>query len=214
MLVIGLVVIGFVLFLSAGTTRYWQAWVYLGVGTVTSTLLTLYVIKDPILLENRTRVGLSAEQRPIQKVIVWCMGLLWIGLFVVPGLDRRYGWSSMPSWLSIGGYLVVIVSMWMAYRVFKENSFASATVEIAGEQKVITAGPYAIVRNPMYSSAMVYFIAMSLSLGSYWGLVPSILMTLGFALRLSDEEKFLSENLSGYTEYCDKVKYHLIPFVW
>lgn len=214
MLVIGLVVIGFLLFLSAGTTRYWQAWVYLGVGAVTSALLTSYVIKDPILLENRTRVGLSAEQRPIQKAIVWCMGFLWIGLFVVPGLDRRYGWSSMPSWLSIGGNLLVIASMWMVYRVFKENSFASATVEIGREQKVITAGPYAIVRNPMYSSAMVYFIAMSLSLGSYWGLVPSILMPLGFALRLTDEEKFLSENLSGYTEYCDKVKYHLIPFVW
>jgi protein-S-isoprenylcysteine O-methyltransferase Ste14 len=213
-LVIGLLLIGLVLFLSAGTIRYWQAWVYLAVGALTCTLLTFYVMKDPILLENRAKGGLNAEQRPLQKIIVRCMGLLWIGEFLVPGLDRRFGWSNMPSWLSIGGDLLVVLSMWMVYRVLKENSFASATVEIGKEQKVITAGPYAIVRNPMYSSAMVYFVAMSLSLGSYWALIPSILMTLGFAWRLSDEEKFLSENLPGYTEYCDKVKYHLIPLVW
>jgi protein-S-isoprenylcysteine O-methyltransferase Ste14 len=214
MLVIGFVVMGLALFLSAGTIQYWQAWVYLAVGAVTSTLLSLFIMKDPMLLESRTKVGLTAEQRPVQKVIVWCMGLVWIGSFVVPGLDRRFGWSSMPSWLSIGGNLLIVVSMWMVYRVFKENSFPSATVEIGKEQKVITAGPYAIVRNPMYSSAMVYFVAMSLSLGSFWGLIPSILMTLGFALRLSDEEKLLAQNLPGYMDYCSKVRWHLVPGIY
>lgn len=214
MLFFGLVVIGLLLFRSAGTIQYWQAWVYLAVGAVTSTLLTLSITKDPTLLENRSKTGVAAEQRPIQKVIVWCMGLVWIGSFVVPGLDRRYGWSSMPTWLSIGGNLLVIASMWMVCRVFKENSFASATVEIGEEQKVITTGPYAIVRNPMYSSATVYFIAMSLALGSYWGLIPSVLMTLGFVWRLFDEEKFLAQNLAGYTEYCAKVRWHLIPGVF
>jgi protein-S-isoprenylcysteine O-methyltransferase Ste14 len=214
MFVIGFVFIGIVLFLAAGTMQYWQAWIYLAVSGVTSVLLTLYITKDPILLENRTKVGLNAELRPIQKILVWCMGLVWIGLFLVPGLDRRFGWSSVPSWLSIGGDLLVIVSMWMVYRVFKENSFASATVEIGKEQKVITAGPYAIVRNPMYSSAVVYFIGMSLSLGSYWGLLPSIFMTLGFVWRLLDKEKFLAQNLPDYAEYCAKVHWHLVPGIF
>lgn len=116
----------------------------------------------------------------------------------------------MPSWLSIAGDLLIIVSLWMVYRVFKENSFASSTVELSEEQKVISTGPYAIVRNPMYSSAAVYFVTMSLALGSYWGLIPSVLMILGLVWRLFDEEKFLSRNLPGYTEYCAKVHWRLI----
>jgi protein-S-isoprenylcysteine O-methyltransferase Ste14 len=161
--VIGLVVIGLVIFLSAGTIQYWQAWVFLGVGAVASILLTLYIIKDPILLEGRTKkIGLTAEQRPIQKVIVWCLGLLWVAAFIVPALDRRFGWSDAPSWLSIAGDVFILVSMWTVCRVFKENSFGSTTVEISREQKVISTGPYAIVRNPMYSSAIIYFVGMSL----------------------------------------------------
>jgi protein-S-isoprenylcysteine O-methyltransferase Ste14 len=104
--------------------------------------------------------------------------------------------------------------MWMVYRVFKENSFGSTTVEVTNNQKVISTGPYAIVRNPMYTSAAVYFIGMSLSLGSYWGLIASVLTIFGFVLRLLDEEKFLAQNLPGYTEYEKKVRYHLVPFVW
>jgi protein-S-isoprenylcysteine O-methyltransferase Ste14 len=214
MLVIGFVIIGLVISLSAGTIQYWQAWVFLGVGAVTSILLTLYIIKDPILLEGRTKIGLTAEQRPIQKVIVWCIGLLWFAAFIIPGLDRRFGWSSVPLWLIIVGDILIILSMWMVYRVFKANSFGSATVEISKEQKVISTGPYAIVRNPMYSCAIVYFIGMSLALGSYWGIVPSGLVALGFVWRLFDEEKFLAENLYGYREYCAKVRWHLIPGIF
>lgn len=214
MLVIGLAIMGLALFLSAGTVNYWQAWAYLGVGAATSILLTLYMIKDPILLANRTKAGPTAEQRPAQKIIVWCMLLPWIGIFIIPGLDRRFGWSNVPFWLSIGGDLLIVVSMWMVYRVFKENSFASATVEIGKEQRVISTGPYAIVRNPMYSCAVVYSIAMALALGSYWGLIPSVFTALGFVWRLFDEEKLLTKNLLGYTEYCAKVRWHLIPGIF
>ena len=214
MLVMGFVVIGLVLFLSAGTIQYWQAWTYLAVGFVTSMLLTLYIMKDPILLESRVRGGPTAEQRPIQKIIVLFMGLLAVAGYIVPALDHRFDWSSVPSWLSIAGDILIIVSMWAVYRVFKENSFGSTTVEISKEQKVISTGPYAIVRNPMYACAILYFPGVTLALGSYWGLIPSLLMAFGFAWRLLDEEKLLSENLPGYPEYCDKVKYHLIPFVW
>ena len=102
----------------------------------------------------------------------------------------------------------------MVYRVFKENSFGSATIEIGKEQKVITPGPYAIVRNPMYLCAAVYFIAMSLALGSYWGLIPAVLTILGLVWRLFDEEKFLAQSLPGYPEYCAKVRWHLIPGIF
>ncbi len=210
-LVVCFVLIALALFLSAGTINYWQAWVYLAVGALSSVPLTLYIIKDPILLESRTKAGPMAEKRPIQKVIVLIAGLPAIATFIVPGLDHRFGWSSVPSWLSLIGDLLILLSMWMVYRVFKENSFGSATVEVSKNQKVISTGPYAIVRNPMYSSAAVYFIAMSLALGSYWGLIPAVLTILGLVWRLFDEEKFLAKNLPGYREYCAKVRWHLVP---
>ena len=213
-LVVSFALIGLALFLSAGTIRYWQAWVYLGIGAVSSVPLMLCIVNDPILLENRTKAGPAAEQRLTQKIIVLAAGFPGVATFVVPGLDHRFGWSSVPPWLSIAGDLLILLSTWMVYRVFKENSFGSATVEIGKDQKVISTGPYAIVRNPMYSSAAVYFIGMSLALGSYWGLIPAILTILSLVWRLFDEEKFLAENLRGYSEYCAKVRWHLVPGVF
>lgn len=210
-LIVSFALIGLALFLLAGTIQYWRAWIYLGVGAVSSVPLTLYIVNDPILLENRTKAGPAAEQRPTQKIIVLVVGLAGIAIFVVPGLDHRFDWSSVPPWLSIAGDLLILLSIWMVYRVFKENSFASATVEIGKDQKVISTGPYAIVRNPMYSSAAVYFIGLSLALGSYWGLIPAILTILGLVWRLFDEENFLAENLPGYREYCATVRWRLIP---
>ncbi|HUD02454.1 MAG TPA: isoprenylcysteine carboxylmethyltransferase family protein [Candidatus Paceibacterota bacterium] len=214
MLVVGFVIIGAALFLAAGTIHYWQAWTYLAVGFVTSALLTLYIVSDPILLESRVKGGPTAEQRPLQKVIVLCLGLLCVAAYIMPVLDHRFGWSSVPSWLSIIGNMLIIVSMWAVYRVFKENSFGSTTVEISKEQKVISTGPYAIVRNPMYSCAILYFPGVTLALGSYWGLIPCVLIVLGFVWRLLDEEKFLSQNLSGYQEYKTKVRWHLVPGIF
>jgi len=213
-LVVGFVTIGLVLFLAAGTFNYWQAWVYLGAAAVSGILLDLYVMKDPKLLENRTKAGPAAEKRTIQKIIVLCAGIPGIATFIVPALDRRFGWSNVPFWLSLIGDLLILVGMWMVYRVFKENSFGSATVEIANDQKVISTGPYAIVRNPMYASAAVYLVGASLALGSYWGLIASVLTILGLVWRLFDEEKFLTQNLPGYKDYCAKVRWHLIPGIF
>src|SRR6516165_6744428 len=114
-LIISFVLIGLALFLSAGTINYWQAWVYLGVGAASSVPLTLHILNDPIHLENRTKAGPAAEQRPIQKIIVACSGIPGVAAFVVPGLDHRFGWSSVPSWLSIVGNVLIIVAMWMVY---------------------------------------------------------------------------------------------------
>lgn len=202
------------LFLSAGTIRYWQAWVYLGVLAASSVPLMLYMISDPVLLANRMKFGPAAEQRPLQKIIVASAGIPAVAAFIVPGLDRRFGWSDVPPWLAIAGDLLVLLSMWMVYQVFKANSFGSATVDIVKDQSVIDTGPYAIVRNPMYSSATLYFIATALALGSYWGLIPSALTILAFIWRLFDEEKFLTQNLPGYAAYCAKVRRHLIPGIF
>jgi len=145
---------------------------------------------------------------------VLCAGIPAIATFIVPALDRRFGWSNVPFWLSIAGDLLILVGLWMVFRVFKANSFASATIEIANDQKVISTGPYAIVRNPMYASAAVYLVGVSLALGSYWGLIAAILTTFGLVGRLLDEEKFLAQDLPGYTDYCAKVHWHLIPGVF
>ena len=209
--IVSFVLIALALFASAGTIDYWQAWGYLGIGAMTSILVTLSIIKDPILLESRTKGGPTAEKRPVQKLIVLCAGLSVTAAFIVPGLDRRFGWSTLPPWLSIIGDLMIIVSMWMVDRVFKENSFGATTVEIAKGQKVISTGPYAIVRNPMYSSAALYFVGLSLALGSYWGLIASVLTILGLVWRLFDEEALLAGELPGYAEYCARVRWHLIP---
>lgn len=214
MLVVGFVVIGLILFLAAGTVGYWQGWACLGVGVVSMVLLTLYTVKDPVLLEGRTKAGPLAEQRTAQKIIVLCSMIPLIATFILPPLDYRFRWSHVPSWLSIVGDLLILVSMWMVYRVYRENSFGAATVGIARDQKVISTGPYAIVRNPMYSSAAVYIIALPLALGSYWGLIASVLTILGLIWRLFDEEKFLAQNLSGYKEYCARVRWHLIPAIF
>ena len=211
---ISFVLIALALFLTAGTVDYWRAWVYLGTGAVTCLPLVLYIVKDPILLENRTKGGPTAEQRRTQKIIVLCSGLSGIAAFIIPGLDHRFGWSSVPSWLSVVGDILIIVSMWMVVRVFKANSFGSAVVEVVQGQEVITTGPYAIVRNPMYSSAVVYFIGMPLALGSYWALFASVLTIFGLVWRLFDEEKFLAQTLPGYTYYCAKVRWHLVPGIF
>ncbi len=213
-LVMTFVVIALALFASAGSVDYWQAWVFLGIGFASSALLTSFISRDPALLERRTKGGPTSEQRPAQKIIVLFAGLPAIAAFLIPGFDRRFHWSSVPPSLSIFGELLITVSLWMVYRVFRENSFGSATVEIANDQKVISTGPYAIIRNPMYACAAVYFIGLSLALGSWWGLIPSFLTILGLVWRLLDEERFLCKNLSGYKEYCDKVRWHLIRGVF
>ncbi len=202
------------IFLSAGTTDYWQAWVYLAVVAVTSIPLTLLITQSPRLLEARRNAGPGAEKRPVQKLIVSLSGLPAIAAFIVPGLDHRFNWSNVPSWLVIAGDLLVVFGMWMVRRVFKENSFGSATVAIAEDQKVISTGPYAIVRHPMYASAMVYTVGMALALGSYWGLLAAFLIVLCLIWRLFDEEKLLVSKLCGYKEYRARVRWRLVPGVF
>jgi protein-S-isoprenylcysteine O-methyltransferase Ste14 len=213
-LVVGFLAIGLGLFVAAGTTSYWQAWVYLVVGAAMSAVVTHRIVNDPRLLDSRQKAGPKAEQRPIQKLIITCTMPAVVAAYIIPGLDRRFEWSNVPAALCVAGDVLIVASMWMIDRVFRANSFGAATVQVTEGQQVISTGPYAIVRNPMYSGAAVYLVGLALALGSYWALVPSALTILGLVLRLFDEEALLVRELPGYAAYCARVRWHLVPGVF
>ena len=209
------VVMGLLLFVPAGTVHYWQAWVYLSIFTSAALLTTLYLMrKDPALLERRMSGGPMAEKQPAQKVIMLFTSIGFIALLAVPALDRRFGWSAIPLGVVVAGDVLVAVGFYLISFVYRENTFTSATIEVAENQTVISTGPYAIVRHPMYASASLYLVGTPLALGSYWGLVPIAAMMPFLIWRLLDEERFLARNLPGYTEYQKRVPHRLVPFVW
>src|SRR5262249_36228750 len=180
----------------AGTTHYWQAWAYLAVYFGASLFIMLYLMKrDPALLERRMSGGPAAEKEKVQKVIMLLMSLGFITLLVVSALDRRMEWSHVPPSVTILGDILVATCWFIVFIVFRENSFTSATIEVAGDQRVISTGPYAVVRHPMYAGGLLLVIGTPLALGSYWGL-PAIAVMMPLLLwRLYDEERFLSKNL-------------------
>ncbi len=208
------IVMGLLLFVPAWTVQYWQAWVYLSSFTGTSILTTLYLMRhDPAPLERRMRGGPTAERRPAQRLIMLCTSIGFIALLVVPALDFRFRWSAVPPGGVVVGDVFVVIGFYFISLVYRENTFTSATIEVAEDQKVISTGPYAIVRHPMYASASLYLLGTPLALGSYWGLVAFGVMIPFLLWRLFDEERFLAKNLPGYTEYQKRVRYHLVPFL-
>jgi protein-S-isoprenylcysteine O-methyltransferase Ste14 len=209
------IVIGLLLFVPAWTVHYWQAWVYLSLFTGTSILTTLYLIRhDPALLERRMRAGPTAEKRPAQRGIMLCTSIGFIALLVVPALDFRFGWSAVPLGGVVVGDVLVVTGFYGISLVYRENTFTSATIEVVKDQQVISTGPYAIVRHPMYASASLYLLGTPLALGSYWGLVVLGAMLPFLLWRLFDEERFLAKNLPGYTAYQQRVRHRLVPGVW
>ena len=209
------VAMGLLLFVPAGSVHYWQAWVYLSIFMGASVLTTLYLMrKDPALLERRMSAGPTAEKRPAQKFIMLCTSIGFAALLVVPALDHRFGWSTVPLGGVVAGDVLVAIGFYLIYLVYRENTFASATIQVAENHKVISTGPYAIVRHPMYASASLYLLGTPLALGSYWGLVPIATMMPFLIWRLFDEERVLAKNLPGYTEYQKRVRHRLVPFVW
>ena len=208
-------VMGLLLFIPAWTIHYWQAWVYLSIFTGASFLTTLYLMKnDQALLKRRMRGGPTAEKQRIQKLIMLCVSIGFIALLVVPALDHRFRWSAMPLSGVIVGDVLVAIGFYFIFLVYKENTFTSATIEVAEDQRVISTGPYAIVRHPMYASASLYLIGTPLALGSFWGFLALAAMMPFLIWRLYDEESFLARNLSGYTKYQKKVRYRLVPLIW
>jgi len=209
-LVVLATVMGALLLVSAGTIHYWQAWQFLGIYFAASILISVYLIKKD-LLKRRMAGGPTAEKAKPQKVIMVFASIGFIALLVVPGLDRRNGWSHVSTIGVVLGDLLVAAGWLIIFMVFRENSFASATIDIAADQKVISTGPYSIVRHPMYVGGLLLFLGMPLALASYWGLV-AVAATVPFLVwRIFDEERFLRRNLAGYREYCAIQHWRLIP---
>jgi protein-S-isoprenylcysteine O-methyltransferase Ste14 len=214
-LVVLMLVFAALLFASAGTLDYWQAWTFLAVYFVSSLAITLYLVKrDPELLKRRMKGGPFAEKKTAQKIIMSLTSLGFIALLVVPALDHRFGWSYIPASVALAGDLIVALGFFAISLVFKENSFTSATIELSVDQRVISTGPYALVRHPMYAGALVMLAGIPIALGSWWGLLVVVAIMPALIWRLIDEERFLARNLPGYVEYQRKVRYRLLPLVW
>jgi protein-S-isoprenylcysteine O-methyltransferase Ste14 len=208
-------VMGLLLFVPEGTVQYWQAWTYLGIYFGASFLITLYLVKkDPALLKRRLSGGPTAEKEKSQKIIMLLTTIGFFALLVVSALDYRFMWSCVPLYAVIGGDILTALWFYIIFLVFKENTFSSATIEITEHQRVISTGPYAIVRHPMYAGGLLLFIGTPLALGSYWGLIAFITVLPALIWRLSAEEMFLAKNLPGYVEYCAKVHWRLVPGIF
>lgn len=210
-----MVVLALALFLSAGSLNFWQAWVFLAVFSGCTILITAYLIKyDQKLLAGRVYAGPIAETQKSQQIIQSLASLFFIGLFIVPGLDFRFRWSVVPPVVSLISEGCVALGFYIVFLVFRENTYASGVIEVANEQKVISSGPYSVLRHPMYAGASLLLLFTPLALGSWVAIPFPLPLILVVAVRLLDEEKFLLAHLSGYEEYRQKVRYRLIPFIW
>lgn len=209
------VVMGALLFGLAGTMRYWQGWIYISIFMGASVLTTLDLVRrDPALLERRLRGGPTAERRPAQRIIMAFTSIGFTALLVVPALDHRFGWSHVPTGVVIAGDALVALGFLFIAIVYRVNTFTAATIQVAKDQTVISTGPYAIVRHPMYASALLYLGGTPPALGSWWGFIAIAAMVPFLVWRLVDEERMLAAELRGYPEYMQRVRHRLVPFIW
>ena len=205
-----------IIFIPAGTVDYWQGWAFAGTLMVSSLLVTIYMaLNDRELLESRLRTGPTAEKTSAQKVITAVGFVVFVAALVIIVLDHRLGWSPrVPAYLSISGDALAVLGILIYFLVVRENRYAASTIEVVEGQTVISTGPYAIVRHPMYAGAILVFLGTPLALGSWWGLLFTPLFIGWFAWRLLDEERFLRMKLRGYDAYMRMAPYRLVPYVW
>ena len=218
MLVFGLlelVIFGAILFLSAGTFNYWQAWAFLVVFAVSTWIPGIYLLRtNSVALQRRMHAGPTAETRTVQKVFIlgWYFSLA--AIFVASALDHRFGWSSVPTPICLVGLVLVAVGLTVMMLVVIQNNYAAATVRVEPGQKVISTGLYGLVRHPMYTGNVIMMVGIPVALGSYWGLAFVTLGLIVLVSRIRDEEKLLKDELGGYREYTQKVRYRLVPAMW
>jgi protein-S-isoprenylcysteine O-methyltransferase Ste14 len=203
------------IFLPAWTLDYWEGWLFSTVFLACSLMITLYLAaKDPGLLERRVKAGPRAEKEATQKIIVIGGLLSFAAMPVLSAIDHRLGWSSMPTSVVILGDVLIVLAYLGFYLVFRENTYSAATIQVSEGQKVVSTGPYAVVRHPMYSWALLMMLGIPLALGSWWGLLIVVPGVAGIVARLLDEEQFLVRKLAGYSDYMRKVRYRLVPLIW
>lgn len=205
------------LFVPAGTVRWPGAWVFLAIMAVASFWGFAWLGRhDPELLKERMRPPFQREQLTQDKLLMGTFLPLWLGWYVLMGLDRRLGWSSVPVSLQILGAILLCLGIWLSWQVLKENSYAAPVVKVQKERghKVVTTGPYAYVRHPMYASVIFFALGVPLLLGSWWGLLVSPLLLSVLALRAVLEERMLMAELEGYADYAQRVRYRFVPLLW
>lgn len=198
-----------------GVWRWWQAWAWLSCFAVCAVLITADLARrDPALLARRLSGGPWAEREPAQRRIMSALSLGWMALLVVPGLDRRFGLSHMPAALALVGDVATLVSYAAIAAVFRTNSHTAATIRVESGQRVVTTGPYGLVRHPMYAAALPMLLGMVLALGSWWSLAVLAAMLPFLILRILDEERVLKRDLPGYRAYMRQVRFRLVPGLW
>jgi len=209
---LGMIIVALMIFLPAGSSNYWQGWLFLATLFIPFLFVVAYLLKhDPELLERRMR---TKEKEAGEKTMIRLTQLLFFIGFLIPGFDYRYGWSNVPTWLVILSDIIMFLGYMVVFSVFRENTYTSRIVEVEKNQKVISTGPYSFVRHPMYAGTLLMYIFLPLALGSYFALIPMIPVMFVVIIRIFDEERLLSKELKGYKEYCKKVKYRLVPGIW
>ena len=209
------VVVWLALFITAGKLTYWQGWLYWIIFFAIVTAISIYFIrKDPNLISSRVKVGPTAETKRSQKASQALAAIFFVLLLLIPPIDFRFDWSSVPLYLVLTSDFFVAIGLAVIFFAFRQNTYASAIIEVKAEQQVISTGVYGVVRHPMYSGALLLLFFTSLALGSFWGLLAFFPLLAVICFRLIDEEKTLSKDLNGYEEYRKRTRYRLIPYVW
>jgi protein-S-isoprenylcysteine O-methyltransferase Ste14 len=212
---LGLVISGLLLFLPAWTFAYWQAWVFLGVFSLTAWIPSIYLLRtDPAALERRMRGGPRAETRPVQKIVMVFLPLSLAAQMMLSVLDHRFGWSAVPPAVSLVGDALVATGLAVAMLALVQNRYAAANITVEAGQQLASTGLYGFVRHPMYTGNLIMMVGVPLALGSYWGLLFVIPGLLGLEVRILDEEELLARELTGYREYSQRVRYRLVPHIW
>lgn len=208
--IIMMLVLALVILLPSGTLRYWQAWIYLTIFFIPTLFITVYFFKrNPEFLARRRQ---AKDQETVKKIPAFFQ--LFFLAYIIPGFDFRFHWSTVPIWVVIAADFMVFLGYVLIILVFKENSYASGNITVENEQKVISTGPYAIIRHPMYTGLLAMVLFAPLALGSYWAVLPGLLIIPWTVLRIKNEEELLLRELPGYQDYCAKTPYRLIPSVW
>ena len=209
---IGILFVGLILFLPAGTFDFFNAWLFMGLLFIPMFILGIFLfVKSPELLEKRLN---AKEKENTQKGVVGFSAILFLASFLIAGFDFRFGWTSVSLWCVILASVILLVSYALYAEVMRENIYLSRTIEVQENQKVIDTGLYGIIRHPMYAVTIWLFLSIPVVLGSWWALLCMAPYPFLIAIRILNEEKVLENNLSGYKEYKAKVKYRLVPFIW
>jgi len=213
--VLGMAFFVALIYVSAGTWQYWQGWLFLAVFALSTIAFTIYLLLyDRPLLERRMNAGPWKEEGAAQKIIISLIIFSFFAFIVLAVLDHRYGLSPVPAWGSVLGNLIIVLSFLFIFWVIRVNSFAAANITVAADQKVVSSGPYAHVRHPMYAGALWLFVGIPLALGSWWTIALIVPFFPILLWRMIDEEKILKKDLPGYAEYTQKVRYRLVPYIW